>query len=172
MDGDQQKKALGTIFNRRWATFLVVAGFIMPGSRTEESTRMRMLVIAISATLLAGNARAQVAQGPTAERGTGASVAAAILVADRIPTLNVRKACQNSTIGTDPCVTDEQAARQMLTEKWSSFPARDKASCENQMRTVDRTISYIDLLDCLLIDAHAREPSTPTKGQSSPTKAQ
>ena len=95
-----------------------------------------------------------------------------MLVADRIPNLDVRKACKGATIGTEACLTDEQAAHQMLIEKWSTFPARDKASCQNQMRTVDRTISYIDLVDCLLMDAHAREPLTPPKAQSPPTKAQ
>jgi hypothetical protein len=127
---------------------------------------MRLFVIAVSAALLAGSADAQVPQRPFPEGGASTSVPAAISTrrgADRIPNLNVKKACKESSIGTDACLTDEEAARQMLIEKWSSFAARDKASCYNEMRTLDRTVSYIDLVDCLLMDAHAREPLPPVK---------
>jgi hypothetical protein len=83
-----------------------------------------------------------------------------------VPMLDVKNVCQNSSLGTDACLTEEDAARQMLVEKWSSFPAGDKSSCYNEMLTIARTKSYIDYVDCLLMDQHAREPVPPPKAQA------
>jgi len=119
---------------------------------------MRSLAIIIGAALIAGSACAKMKHEPFSGRRVGVS-----RVGDRVPNLDVKRACQNASIGTDACLTDEEAAHQMLVEKWSSFPARDKASCDNEMRTVVRTISYINLVNCLLMDAHARAPLPPAK---------
>jgi hypothetical protein len=133
---------------------------------------MRLFIIAASATLLAGNAYAQVPRPALREAGERASVSAAILrmpVADRVPNFDVKKACRDASIGVDACVTDEEAARQILIDKWSSFPARDKSSCDLELRTVDRSASYIDLLSCLQIDADNRKPLS--TGATSKSKA-
>jgi len=122
---------------------------------------MRLFVIVASASLLAGSAYAQVPQPTLAQSGTSAAVPAPILrtrVADRVPNFDVGKACREASIGVAACVTDEEAARKILTEQWSSFPARDKSSCAEELRTVDRSASYIDLLSCLQIEADNRKP--------------
>ena len=122
---------------------------------------MRWFVIVASAALLAGSADAQVPRPALLEMATSASVPAAILrmpVADSVPNFDVKKACREASIGVDACVTDEEAARQILIDQWSKFPARDKASCAVELRTVDRSASYIDLLSCLQIDADNRKP--------------
>jgi hypothetical protein len=119
------------------------------------------VVIVVSATLLAVSAYAQVPRPALRDIGVAASVPAAVLlapVADRVPNFDVKKACREATIGVDACVTDEEAARQILIGKWSDFPARDKSSCAEELRTVDRSASYIDLLSCLQIDADNRKP--------------
>jgi hypothetical protein len=119
---------------------------------------MKLFVIAVSAALLAGTAYAKVPHRPSPKAGTTASV----------PHLDVKKVCQDTSFGTDACLTEEAAARDVLVEKWSSFPARDKSSCYNDMMTIDLTPSYIDLVDCLLMDAHARAPLPPPKTVSAP----
>jgi hypothetical protein len=121
---------------------------------------MKLFVIAVSAALLAGTAYAKVSHRPSPKGGTTASV----------PKLDVKKVCQNSSFGTDACLTEEDAAREMLVEKWSSFPAGDKSSCYTEMMTVDLTPSYIDLVECLLMDGHARAPLPPPKNASAPVK--
>jgi hypothetical protein len=133
---------------------------------------MRLFVIAASATLVVGSAYAQVPRPALREPGARASVSAAILrmpVADRVPNFDVKKACREASIGVDACVTDEEAARKILIDQWSSFPARDKASCAEELRTVDRSASYIDLLSCLQIEADNRKPLS--TGATSKAKA-
>ena len=133
---------------------------------------MRWFVIVASAALLAGSAYAQVPRPALREIGASASLPTAMLrmpVADSLPNFDVKKACREASIGVDACITDEEAARQLLIDQWSSFPARDKASCAVELRTVDRSASYIDLLSCLQIDADNRKPLTPPTSTSAPT---
>jgi hypothetical protein len=133
---------------------------------------MRSFVILVVATLLAGSAYAQVPRPALLEIGARASMPATVLltpVADRVPNFDVKKACREASIGVDACVTDEEAARQQLMEQWLGFPARDKSSCAEELRTVDRSASYIDLLSCLQIDADNRKPLT--TGATSKPKA-
>jgi hypothetical protein len=135
---------------------------------------MRLFVIVASATLVVGSAYAQVPRPALWETGASASVPAAILrmpVADRVPNFDVKKACREASIGVDACVTDEEAARKILTDQWSSFPARDKASCAVELRTVDRSASYVDLLSCLQIDADNRKPLNPGATSKSTSKS-
>ena len=118
-----------------------------------EGARMRLLVAAMTAALIAGYASAKTPHRPSSKKAATASV----------PNLDTKKACKDTSLGTDACLAQEDAARQMLIEKWSSFPARDKSSCYNEMRTVDLTLSYIDYVDCLLMFQHARAPLPPPK---------
>lgn len=125
---------------------------------------MKSFLIAVSATLLAGStlvggsSYARVLH-PRAHSKAGAAVRQP--VADRVPDLDIKKACRQASIGPAACITDEEAAHQMLVQQWPSFPARDKSSCVTELRTVDRSTSYVDLLSCLQIDADMRKPLQP-----------
>jgi hypothetical protein len=103
---------------------------------------MKLFIIAVSAVLFVGSAYAKVPH-PSPKGATAASV----------PGLDVKKVCQNSSLGTDACLTEEDA-REMLVEKWSSFSAGDKSSCYNEMMTLAR--HHAMALRCA---ANSRTPS-------------
>jgi hypothetical protein len=93
------------------------------------------------------------------------------LAADGVPALNVKPTCQSTEVAAvnpgqtlDTCLQKEEAARDQLGKSWASFPARDRTEC-----TAAATIgppSYVDLLTCLEMRQHVRQPQTETTGSS------
>src|ERR1700723_4659001 len=82
-------------------------------------------------------------------------------VSDSVPPLNVDQVCQGiaqqgGVTFHDPqiarekkdCLDSEQAIRDELVQKWSTFNATDKIACTNESR-MGGDSSYTELLTCL-----------------------
>ena len=82
-----------------------------------------------------------------------------VMVADKVPTLNVTSTCRAETVQTDVdapgCVKDEQEARDQLVKEWAQFVSADKATCVGLTET-GGSGSYIELLTCLEMARDAR----------------
>ena len=94
-----------------------------------------------------------------------------VLAADGMPVLNVKPTCQGTEVAAvtpgqtlDTCLRKEAAARDQLRKSWASFPARDRTEC-SAAATIGPP-SYVDLLTCLEMRQHVREPQTETTGSS------
>jgi hypothetical protein len=93
--------------------------------------------------------------------------------ADGVPVLNVKPTCQAGEVAAvtpgsshlDTCLQSENAARDQLRKGWAGFPASDRTECVRSA-TIGYP-SYVDLLTCLEMRRHAREPQTETTGTSS-----
>lgn len=102
----------------------------------------------------------------------GASLA--ITVSDAVPKLIVaasRAAAKvNEALGltesqsTGRCMHDEEQARAVLIQKWTSYPTADRT------RRVDETMigspSYVDVLTCLQAAQEAEKLNAPLRGSS------
>jgi hypothetical protein len=78
-----------------------------------------------------------------------------LLLAASIPNADPNKICQSAKTTVLPedqssafqsCVTDEQAARDELRQKWSQFPAAARATCAEPESV---PVSYVEMLTCL-----------------------
>jgi hypothetical protein len=94
-----------------------------------------------------------------------------VLAADGVPVLNVKPTCQGTEVAAvtpghtlDTCLQKEEAARDQLGKSWASFPARDRTEC-SATATIGPA-SYVDLLTCLEMRQHTRQPQTETTGSS------
>jgi hypothetical protein len=99
------------------------------------------------------------------------SIASAILssqlvvtVADRVPNLDVKPGCRESSIS--DCLSLEEAARAELAKGWPNFSPREKAQCAEEAKQAGAP-SYIQWLTCLQINANARNVPLTTTGQGS-----
>jgi hypothetical protein len=91
-----------------------------------------------------------------------------VTIATRVPALNVRPSCRQSTI--PDCLHLEQNARKTLIEEWSKFAAQDRTKCIEEAKLGDLSTSYIGLLTCLQYKANIRKIPPPAKTQ--PLKGQ
>lgn len=78
-----------------------------------------------------------------------------MLVADRVPELNVEPSCRAATsaaIGVnrdeDTCRRDESAAHDKLQRQWAEFTPPQQAHCL-RLSTLGGRPSYVELLTCL-----------------------
>ena len=92
-----------------------------------------------------------------------------VLAADDVPVLNVKPTCQGTEVAAvtpghtlDTCLQKEDSAHDQLRKSWASFPARDRTECA-ATATIGPA-SYVDLLTCLKMRQHVREPQTETTG--------
>jgi hypothetical protein len=75
----------------------------------------------------------------------------------RVPELNVKQSCSDAEkfssqgeqkgVAYKGCMQDEQAAKDQLAKRWSSFKSRDRLTCVEQARTPNP--SYVEVLTCL-----------------------
>jgi hypothetical protein len=88
-----------------------------------------------------------------------------VLVADKIPELNVEPTCRaaaktNVRSVTSPdddsaCRRDEQDARGKVEQEWSQFSGEDRSHCV-RLSTLGGSPSYVELLTCLELSKQAR----------------
>jgi hypothetical protein len=85
-----------------------------------------------------------------------------ILVSDRPPNLNVDSSCaaaaQSGVNGRtkDACMSEENAARDTLTQKWKDFTGTEQSRCADLVRT-GGPASYVELLTCLEMAQQAKK---------------
>ncbi len=86
-----------------------------------------------------------------------------VLVADRVPTLDVQPSCRAAvstavSVGRDmnSCLGDERTAREQLVKEWSQFSAAERSEC-SQLSVLGGPASYVELLSCLEVSRDARE---------------
>jgi hypothetical protein len=86
-----------------------------------------------------------------------------ILVADRVPELNIEPSCRAATTSAvtanrteDACKQDEQRARDQLQKQWASFEPAQKARCTSLSHR-GGSPSYVELLTCLEVAKSAKE---------------
>lgn len=92
----------------------------------------------------------------------GATVVAAqsfVVLADEVPTYDVRKSCKSDvqafqSKGSDEeirkgCQNDEQNARATLVSKWTQFTSASKRQCTRLQGDGSGPQSYVELLTCL-----------------------
>jgi hypothetical protein len=97
------------------------------------------------------------------------SASAGILLADEPPRLNVGPSCEAAArgaivVGRDKaaCMSDEDAALDVLKMNWSKYPGADKTQCIGNVKT-GGPASYVELLSCLEVmrDAKAIHDTDP-----------
>ncbi len=83
-------------------------------------------------------------------------IATTVLVANQVPTLNVAPSCRATATGAlgvkqdiAACMQSENAARDQLAKQWSSFPAKDRASCTRLTTLGNMSGTYTELITCL-----------------------
>jgi hypothetical protein len=86
-----------------------------------------------------------------------------MLVADRVPKLNIEPSCRAATSSAvsanrteEACKQDEQRARGKLEEQWASFEPAQKARCTSLSHR-GGSPSYVELLTCLELAQSAKE---------------
>jgi hypothetical protein len=87
----------------------------------------------------------------------GATAHAAIA----LPNIDVQKVCRGAVSASfgdrndtfEACMRDERAARERLSESWTSFPTRDKARC---VLPSEYLPGYIEWLTCLELEGDLR----------------
>ncbi len=89
-----------------------------------------------------------------------------VAVADRVPNLDVKATCRESSIR--ECLSMEQAARQKLIEEWPHFTADEKKTCTFDERLAGPP-SYVGWLTCLEINADVKRDVR--AAESAPTGA-
>jgi hypothetical protein len=121
-----------------------------------------LFTIAVSAVFFVGNAHAKVPHRLAPKSGS-------------VPDFDLKRVCQkqNISFGTvDDCIMQENEARKMLTEKWSSFSASDKSSCYGDMKEVIQSSSYIYFVNCLMEKQENRRPVPQASAESARVSAQ
>jgi len=77
-----------------------------------------------------------------------------MLVADRVPELNVEPSCRSAPSGTikgrdeSACKRDEQDARAKLDQEWGQFNTEQRTHCV-RLSSLGGAPSYVELLTCL-----------------------
>jgi hypothetical protein len=75
-----------------------------------------------------------------------------ITVQDGVPNFNIKSLCKAEGLASpadaQPCLADEQRARETLAKAWSSYPAGDRARCVSASSS-GGIASYVELLACL-----------------------
>ncbi len=86
-----------------------------------------------------------------------------VLVADRVPELNIEPSCQAAAASaampgrdTKSCLQDEHTARATLEKEWGEFSAGEHARCLELSHT-GGSPSYVELLTCLEMAQAARQ---------------
>jgi len=86
-----------------------------------------------------------------------------VLVADRVPELNIEPSCQAAAStavmpGRDAksCLQDEHTARDKLEKEWGEFSATERTRCL-QLSHTGGSPSYVELLTCLEMAQAARQ---------------
>jgi hypothetical protein len=82
--------------------------------------------------------------------------------ASALPSIDIQKACRAEAEGSlggniesfDTCISDEQEAREKLAQRWTSFPARDKARC---VLPAEYLPNYTEWLICLEMERDFRK---------------
>jgi hypothetical protein len=84
-----------------------------------------------------------------------------VLVADKIPELNIDPSCRAATSAAvavnrneDNCKHDEQDARGKLEQEWSGFTPTQQAQCV-RLSSLGGSPSYVELLTCLELSKQA-----------------
>jgi hypothetical protein len=90
-----------------------------------------------------------------------------VLIADRVPQIDVGPSCRESTV--HDCLSTEKLAREKLVEAWPRFTAQDKATCVMEERLAGPP-SYVGWLTCLQINANARNALATTPGDGTGAK--
>jgi hypothetical protein len=88
-----------------------------------------------------------------------------VLVADRVPTLNVEPSCRAAVASAvaagrdmNSCLGDERTAREQIVKEWSRFTPAERSECSHLV-TTGGPPSYVELLSCLEVSRDAREIS-------------
>ena len=77
-----------------------------------------------------------------------------MMVADGIPTFDVRQTCRGTEVAIFPgrnmetCIQSEQSALGQLRKDWAGFAASDRAECVGLAR-MSGPPSYVELITCL-----------------------
>lgn len=87
-----------------------------------------------------------------------------LLVADKVPELNVEPSCRaamQANIGSgnrneNACMQDEKAAKTALQKEWSQFSADQKTHCI-RLLNAGGSPSYVELLTCAEMGKAAKE---------------
>jgi hypothetical protein len=90
-----------------------------------------------------------------------------VVIADRLPELDVRPSCRESTV--QDCLGMEKIAREKLAEAWPHFTAQDRATCVMEEKMAGPP-SYVGWLTCLQINANARNAGSTTPGDGTGTE--
>lgn len=101
-------------------------------------------------------------------------------VSDGVPTLNVEQVCQgiaqqggvsfhDADVADEKknCLDSEQAIRDELVKRWSSFLPADRADCTNEA-TMGGDSSYTELLTCLEMARDVRDLHNEESSSSAP----
>jgi hypothetical protein len=103
-------------------------------------------------------------------------IASTILVANQVPKLNVMPSCRAAAEGAlgmkqdiSACIESENAARDELVKQWSSFPAKDRASCTSLTSLGGMEGTYTELITCLEMKRDAAK--LPKYGESTGLRA-
>ena len=86
-----------------------------------------------------------------------------VMVADRVPKLNVQPSCKTAGVEgmalgrtTQSCLNDEKGAHDQLAKDWATFSAADKSHCLAMVST-GGSPSYVELLSCLEMSRDAKK---------------
>lgn len=78
-----------------------------------------------------------------------------LLVADRVPQLNIEPSCAAAAHAAvslnrteDNCKQEEYTARTKLTQEWDKYGSKERAHC-TELSTLGGLPSYVELLTCL-----------------------
>ena len=96
-----------------------------------------------------------------------------ISASEAVPELDVTASCRaaakvNEALGltesqsTDRCMHDEDQAREVLIQKWTSYPAAARTRCVHE--TMIGSPSYVDVLTCLQAAQEAEKLNAPLRG--------
>ena len=96
-----------------------------------------------------------------------------ISVSEAVPNLDVTASCRatakvneelrlTESQDTDRCMHDEEQARAVLIQKWTSYPAADRTRCVDE--TMIASPSYVDVLTCLQDAQDAEKLNAPLRG--------
>jgi hypothetical protein len=97
-----------------------------------------------------------------------------VLVADRVPELNIEPSCRaaksaglSADRSEDSCKRDENKARQQLEKEWGGFAASERRRCINLTHS-GGSPSYVEVLTCL--EMAKQVESLPDSGDGLDTK--
>ena len=107
--------------------------------------------------------------------GAPAAVAISRNAGGGVPALNVRQSCKDRQKFTSGdvndstfkgCMQDENAAKDQLSKRWSSFKPKDKQDCVEQ--GITPSPSYVEVLTCLEMDTDSMNTAPKVDGKAVP----